>query len=161
MPTLYWLRHGDTEVPTNREGGSVGTSLSTSGRSQVARRAESLAAQGIRPQLILSSTIRRAVESADLVADVIGYDGKIKKDPLFNEHGLSKTGDESYEQLWERAQRIRTQLMRHKGTVLVVAHGRVGLYVVKAFMGRRPDDNPRQMAHAQLVRLWPSPTLQP
>jgi phosphohistidine phosphatase len=75
---LFLLRHGIAEDPKPGESDAV-RPLTAEGRSklkevlEVARRAE------VEPTLIISSPLKRAIETAEIASKVLGYEGTILK----------------------------------------------------------------------------------
>ena len=73
---LYLLRHGvaeDTtpEVPDAERG------LTTEGRRKLRQVLDAAAAAGLDPTLILTSPLRRAVQTAEIAQDVLKYKGEV------------------------------------------------------------------------------------
>ena len=75
MKRLFILRHGRAESPA-AQGSDFERCLTESGRSDVARVASRLAARGIRPRRLVASPARRAQETAQIVAQVLGHPGQ-------------------------------------------------------------------------------------
>lgn len=152
---IYWGRHGDTTVPTTRSSGSFDTPLSASGRRQVRTAAQKLLDRNIAPTLIVSSQLPRAAESANIIGETVGYAGDIEPHEQLNEQDWAGDRSESAEALDQRAAEVAAWLrsLARTHTVLAVAHGRIGLAVVRQFSGRTFTS----MAHAQIVRLRPQP----
>jgi phosphohistidine phosphatase len=72
---IYLLRHGiaaDTTPDSER-------ALTSEGREKLGRVLERARSAGVGPSLILSSPYRRAVETADVAVEVLGYQGKVLK----------------------------------------------------------------------------------
>lgn len=74
MTALYLVRHGDyVEDRLNGQGPIMDLGLSPKGRAQAEALRSRLATSGeIRPDVFLSSTERRALETADLIAEAVG-----------------------------------------------------------------------------------------
>jgi phosphohistidine phosphatase len=75
---VYLLRHGIAEA------GSPGhpdaeRALTDEGREKLRRVLKRARAAGVEPSLILSSPYRRAVETADVAAESLGYQGRVVK----------------------------------------------------------------------------------
>ncbi|HVO86693.1 MAG TPA: histidine phosphatase family protein [Candidatus Binatia bacterium] len=100
MKTIYFVRHGESEA--NRLGLSAGsefdTPLTDKGRQQARKTGQELKHKNI--ELIIASPLGRTVETAQIIANEIGYDAKtIVTSPLFIERGMgiySKGPDEDY-----------------------------------------------------------------
>ena len=72
MKRLYFMRHGQSQANAERIYAKPDTPLSGLGREQAAEAGRQLKSAGI--DLIICSDLRRAVETAEIVADQIGYD---------------------------------------------------------------------------------------
>ena len=152
---IYLLRHGETDW--NKEGrlqGHTDIPLNSSGRTQIKNAAEVLADLSFPIDLILSSPLVRAYESAQIVADRLSYENEnIIVEPLLIERrfglgeGLTvaerkdKYPDgiypemESYEDLIERARSVFDKIVKTYGdreNVLAVAHGAILTAVLTA-----------------------------
>ncbi len=78
---IYLLRHGIAEDAGPGRPDSE-RALTGEGKEKLRRRVLKRArAAGTAPSLILSSPYKRAVETAEVAADVLGYDGKIVRVP--------------------------------------------------------------------------------
>ena len=93
MKTLYLIRHGKAED----KGGiaDIKRNLEPEGEDEVSRSAEQLLAKHIKPSIILSSPANRAYQTAEIVAETLGYstsDIVIEKDIYYtNEEALLET----------------------------------------------------------------------
>jgi len=147
MKTVFFVRHGESEA--NAQGLSAGsefdTPLTDAGRAQAQKTGQKLNGRGI--ELIISSTMGRALETAEIIAREIGYDPKrIETNSLFVERGMgiySKGLDEDYlkaaqsgqplhesvETAEDMHQRISEGLAwldkKNEQTILIVSHGGV------------------------------------
>ena len=72
---IYLLRHGIAEDRTP----DSERALTSDGRDKLRRVLARARAADTAPTLILASPLRRAVETADLAAEVLGYKGKVMK----------------------------------------------------------------------------------
>ncbi|GHF99027.1 phosphoglycerate mutase [Deinococcus piscis] len=82
--TLFLIRHGQTAL--NAQGrfqGQTDTPLNDTGRAQVQVTAQRLHAEGVQAPLILSSDLPRALQTAQLVQDVVG--GTLEQSPALRE----------------------------------------------------------------------------
>jgi len=73
MSTLILIRHGESEW--NAKGlftGWVDAGLSDQGRAEAARGGQQLAAAGLRPDVVHTSVLNRAIETANIALDVAG-----------------------------------------------------------------------------------------
>ncbi|ADD45105.1 histidine phosphatase family protein [Stackebrandtia nassauensis] len=78
MKRLIVLRHGQTAWnDENRVQGSVDIDLNEAGRAQAGEAAKVLAR--LTPSVVVASDMRRAVDTAQLVADLVGLDVRIDK----------------------------------------------------------------------------------
>ncbi len=75
---IYLLRHGIAEDAKSGQPDSD-RALTAEGRDKLRRVLRRAGAADVVPTLILSSPYRRAVETAEIAADVLGYDGKVAK----------------------------------------------------------------------------------
>ena len=86
--TLVLIRHGESNVTVRRVIGGHRTcdGLSDLGRQQAGRLRDRLEATGeLTPAVLISSTFRRAIETAELIAPAIG-DDTLEIDAGFGEH---------------------------------------------------------------------------
>lgn len=145
---IYLLRHGETDW--NKEGrlqGHTDIPLNSTGRRQICNAAEVLADLPEPIDLILSSPLVRAYESAQIVADRLSYEKEnIVVEPLLIECGfglgegltvgerMDKYPDglypemETYEDLIERARSAFDKIVtiyNGKKNILAVAHGAI------------------------------------
>lgn len=152
---IYLLRHGETDW--NKEGrlqGHTDIPLNGNGRTQIRNAAKILADRYSPMDLILSSPLVRAYESAQIVADRLSYEKKnIIVEPLLIERGFGLgeglTADErkdkypdgiypemeSYEDLIERARSVFDKIVKtYEGreNILAVAHGAILTAVLTA-----------------------------
>jgi phosphohistidine phosphatase len=72
---IYLLRHGiaDNTTPDSER------ALTAEGREKLRRVLARARAAGVAPGLILSSPYRRALETAEVAAEILGYQGKVVK----------------------------------------------------------------------------------
>lgn len=152
---IYLLRHGETDW--NREGrlqGRTDIPLNQNGRSQIRHSAEILAKLSPDIDLIFSSPLSRARESAEIAAGRLEYNkADILVEPLLTERcfgtgeGLSAAerkqkypddiypGMESLEDLFKRAHSAFDQIVTASGNeqnILVAAHGAILYAIVTA-----------------------------
>ena len=73
---IYLLRHGIAEDAAPGQSDSE-RALTSEGRDKLRRVLKRARAADVSPSLILSSPYRRALETAEVAADVLEYDGKI------------------------------------------------------------------------------------
>lgn len=152
---IYLLRHGETDWNKKRLlQGHTDTLLNETGRRQVEETAKKLAAFGLRMDAIVSSPLRRAKESAQIAARMLGYpQEKIVVEELLIERGFGEgegmaleemkarypdrdcTGMESKEELIGRAglalQKI-TDMFSDAQRILLAAHGAILFALLEA-----------------------------
>jgi len=75
---LFLLRHGIAEDPKPGESDS-GRTLTTEGRRKLRAVLEVAREADVQPSLILASPLKRAVETAEMAAKILEYDGEILK----------------------------------------------------------------------------------
>ncbi len=74
MKRLYLVRHGQTEFNVAKlVQGRCDSPLTDLGRKQAERAATWLAAHGVRPDAVVSSPLKRAMDTARILADGVGY----------------------------------------------------------------------------------------
>lgn len=85
MKTIYFVRHGECESNVKRliAGSSDDSPLTPKGYEQAQDAATEL--QGKQIDLIVSSPLIRALETARRISDLIGYEGEFRKEPLLSE----------------------------------------------------------------------------
>jgi phosphohistidine phosphatase len=91
---IYLLRHGIAE---NARPGltDADRALTSDGRKKLQRVLARAQTAGVKPSLILSSPLRRALETAEIAAGTLGYKGKVVHTPAL-------VPDASPSQLWEQ-----------------------------------------------------------
>jgi phosphohistidine phosphatase len=106
---IYLLRHGiaEDQAPTGKDSDRR---LTEEGREKLHRVLERAHKAGVAPALILSSPLKRAIETAEIAAQELGYDGEILRVP-------SLTPDSSPPSVWAE---IRTH--RNTASVLLAGH---------------------------------------
>lgn len=140
---FYLMRHGQTDW--NLEGrlqGHKNIPMNSNGVKQITEVAERLQAMDFHVDVIISSPLDRAKESARIVAEKIGFDGSIIYDEDFVEcsFGLAeglvynreinlddeKYGAESVEAVCKRAKTAIDKYMSYDDkSILIVAHGAI------------------------------------
>lgn len=156
---IYLLRHGETDW--NREGrlqGHTDIMLNQNGRGQIGHSAEILAGLPFDFDLVISSPMLRARETAEIVADRLAYaKEKIVMEPLLVERSFGEAegfkvtelgekysfdqslfpvyqypGAETMEELLKRAHSVFEKIVDtygNKQNILVAAHGAI-LYAI-------------------------------
>ena len=175
MKRLYFIRHGESEGNVNRVfSGRADHPLTEYGRQQAALAADEAANLII--DLIVTSPLRRAAETAEIIADRIGYPKeKIMQSALLMERsygelqgkpyeaiphereGLEKiTGVESEAHLLERGKQAADMLRRLPNeNILVVGHGTFGRVLHKElFKDAEPVEVPieQELPNAKILQ---------
>jgi uncharacterized phosphatase len=91
MKTIYFVRHGESEANAAgiAAGGGLDVDLTEDGRQQARKVGEDLKNKKI--ELIVSSPMKRAYHTAEIIAKEIAYDpDKIIANPLFKERNLGE-----------------------------------------------------------------------
>ena len=159
---IYLLRHGETDW--NKEGriqGHTDISLNQNGRIQISQAADRLADLGVDIDVVISSPLSRARESAEIAADRLSYHkDDIIVEPLliercfgeaegltaaereekypnyhYSDIGYHFPGMESYDDLMERAHCILTNLIstyKERHNILIVSHGAILAAIITA-----------------------------
>ena len=106
---IYLLRHGIAE---NRSpsGSDADRRLTEEGRAKLRRVLERAHSAGVNPSLILSSPLRRAIETAEIAARELGYEGRIVRTEALEP-------DSSPQKVWDEIRRHREE-----AAVLVAGH---------------------------------------
>lgn len=106
---IYVLRHGIAE--NGRPGHPDSErALTAEGKDKLRKVMKRAKAAGVEPELILSSPYKRAIETAEIAAEVLGYAGKIVRTP-----GLIP--DASPAEIWDE---IRSR--RNEPSILLSSH---------------------------------------
>lgn len=142
MIKLYFIRHGQSEY--NKAGllaGSTNTPLTDLGREQA--RTAGIAAKDLGVELIFASPLSRARETAEIMADEMGYpsqniifDERLKERHFGGlegsvwEPGIDLTGAVDLEEIAQLHARVAAVIaeisQRSEGTILIVSHGATG-----------------------------------
>jgi broad specificity phosphatase PhoE len=84
-PARYFCRHGITDDLEAGTRNKPDARLTEAGCEEMRRAGRLLRSRSIRPALIVCSTLRRAIESAQEIAGEIGYCGEIRRSMLLDE----------------------------------------------------------------------------
>jgi broad specificity phosphatase PhoE len=125
--TLLLVRHGQSEWnATGRMQGQTGhVPLTDLGHAQAARAAEELAA--LRPGALVSSDLRRAVQTAEHCARATGL--PLSTTPALREQGYGVLEGRSSRELWDLVDWTDPHWAAPGGESLAELHGRVGAYL--------------------------------
>jgi len=106
---IYLLRHGIAEenAATGRD---ADRRLTEEGRQKLRRVLERAQQAGANPSLILTSPLRRALETAEIAAGELGYEGKLTRTPAL-------MPSSSPQQVWEEI-----RLHRNESAILLAGH---------------------------------------
>jgi phosphohistidine phosphatase len=106
---IYLLRHGIAEIGRAGEPDSA-RALTAEGRNQLRETMKVAKEADVIPSLVISSPYRRAVETAEIAVEVLGYEGRIEKSSQL-------VPESSPEAVWNLLRENRTE-----DEVLVVGH---------------------------------------
>jgi phosphohistidine phosphatase len=135
---IYLLRHGIAE-DRSATGRDADRRLTEEGRAKLRRVLERAHQSGVSPSLILSSPLRRALETAEIAAHELGYEGKITRIPAL-------TPDSSPQAVWNAIREYRSE-----SAVLLAGHEPLFSATVAYLLG-----STREMVHFRkgaLVRI--------
>jgi uncharacterized phosphatase len=159
MKTVYFVRHGEAQANVDgiHAGSGLDSPLTKKGRQQAHELEKSLANKQI--DLIVTSPLIRASETAKIIADDYRYAGEIIKYPLLCERNFGAATGLSYaestsmidsgqveglETVNELAARTRKALKWIRSlpadNILVVSHGTFGQMLGTIIQGRHPKD---------------------
>lgn len=152
---VYFMRHGRTQWNADgRLQGRTDIPLSLQGQENIHRMGERLREVGFSVDRIICSPLKRASETADIIAEELGFSGKIQYDPELLERcfGVAEgkiiadldfvkawDGMESMEQLRLRIQQVLDRYSLLPGDTLLVTHGAFILAAMKLLTGSRED----------------------
>lgn len=169
MKTLYFMRHGLTEL--NAAGlfaGRTETPLTDTGRAQA--RLAGAYARTLQIDTIACSTMGRAIETAEIVANCIQYPaeniyendllverdfGQLEGQPYFPGLNFDEiVGTETTEQLFARAAKALEWVEQLPGDrVLIVGHGSTGRALRHIHNPSIPFDGAGHFPNAEIVEL--------
>ena len=135
---LYLLRHGIAEDHA-ASGRDADRRLTDEGRDKLRRVLERAHLAGVRPSLILTSPYRRALETAEIAARQLGYEGKLIRTPAL-------VPDASPQEVWDA---VRDH--RDESAVLLAGHEPLFSATVAYLLG-----STRQVVHFRkgaLIRI--------
>ncbi|MAG39352.1 hypothetical protein CMI41_00070 [Candidatus Pacearchaeota archaeon] len=128
---IYLVRHGESKANAKgiHQGQKIDTSLSKKGLEQAKKIAERLKDKTF--EIIYSSDLKRAYETAKEISKF--HNLKIVKDKRLRE----KADKEDNQDLIERTKDFMKDVKKHKGNVLVVAHGGINRFILGISTGDR------------------------
>lgn len=185
MRDLYYGRSGQTHDLVENRKNSPDANLTPQGWEEARRAGKLLHDWLIVPDLIVCSELPRSIQSAETVADAIGYEhGKIIRSSMLNEQcwgkaaGMSHNdirtrwprgietvpGAERMHELHKRAgQAISWLRERNEDTVFVMGHGTIGRAIIRMFRGYPFADEYEHskrdiLENGQIMQLCPQVT---
>jgi len=170
---ILYIRHGESEanVAGVFAGGAEDSLLTARGRAQAKQAAEKL--QDIHIDTIIASSLRRTLETAQIIAAGIGYDARnIATDERLKEYNVGAAqgeplrgmtaqklihfpGAEDPQDFAKRVTAVLQEIKAMPGTILVVAHGGVSRLIECLKEGKDPEnfyDMPKQN-NAEILEL--------
>lgn len=177
MKNLYFVRHGESELNQNKKwSGQTNTPLTSKGHEQAKHAGQQANVMRLRFDLIISSPLSRALDTAKYIAAAIDYPsenitvddrfaersfGSLETQPhtfridslyAINESSVDKYGGESFTELQKRALQAAEYLRSlDQETVLVVAHSAFGRALFRALL---PDRKRLfQFKNAEIVKI--------
>lgn len=163
MQILYFVRHGESQDNVDRVWSRPDTPLTALGKKQALEAGRKLKKQGVQFDLIISSPLKRAHDTAFIIAhelaypienvqfldllaelsfgDLIGTSGRSIFDKPFSRRGLEN--EPTTENMAELHARAEKALLRLKNTgansVLVVSHGTFGRALRRIINNEPPE----------------------
>ena len=135
---IYLLRHGIAEDAKAGQSDSS-RALTSEGREKLERVLHRAAKAGVKPSLILSSPLLRAMQTAEVAKDVLGYDAKIVQTEALTPHASPA------------ATRNEIRERRSESAVILASHEPL-MSALAAFLLRSPGLQV-DMKKAALVRM--------
>ncbi len=167
MKKLYFIRHGQTVMNVSGHfAGHTETPLTDEGRAQAKR--AGMNAKDLKIELIVASPLSRALETAQIFAQEIGYNTtEIIVSPLLIERyfgileGAAYSQERSYQdvedleaddQLVQRAHLALAWINSHDAdNILVVSHGSFGRALRSILKEEYPMSHPEKLNNAELA----------
>ena len=81
---LYLMRHANAGVPRESAKLDAKRALIAEGKEQCMTMGRILGALKVQPDVIISSPLKRALQTAQFVGNEVGYDGKVEMSPALN-----------------------------------------------------------------------------
>lgn len=98
---LFLLRHGIAEDPKPGQSDAL-RALTSEGRSKLTAVLEVARGANVQPSLILSSPLKRAIQSAEIASKILGYEGTILRSDALQP-------DSNPEDVWQEVRGHRTE----------------------------------------------------
>jgi probable phosphoglycerate mutase len=176
---LFYLRHGQSEFnKANRWAGQSDSPLTDHGRKQAREAGKEAKADDFMPDIIISSPLSRALETAQIFAREIGYPvDNIEIDPMLVERSFGKLegtwnpviaakylldesslnkyeGVEQLKDLQKRADDFYAKIQkRPEQTILIVGHGAFGRALRRTINNEPLNHRGHAYDNARLVQL--------
>ncbi len=146
MKQLYVVRHGQSVLNVTRTfAGRTDTPLTDVGREQAKRAGEKVAELNI--DLIVSSPLIRALETAQIIAESSGYNKDILVNELFVEQSLGSLEGKSWDDVIDEATQTGIET-----DVQLAARAKAAL----DFLRTQPGDNILLVSHGTFIRYLQS-----
>ncbi len=141
--TFYLVRHGQTDWnKEHRLQGQTDIPMNETGILQMKELADNLAQQDLKVDYLISSPLNRALTSAEIIAERIGFPGKVVVDEDFTERSFGllegvvwdygmdfdapEHQSETTDELCKRAEAaLRKYSFREDDKIMIVAHGAI------------------------------------
>ncbi len=155
---IYFIRHGESESNLKHvfAGQKDNSPLTQRGIEQAKAEGLKIKEMGLVITMVISSPLIRALDTAKIVAEIIGYDKEIAIDPRITEYDMGTlTGTPTFEissKMLVRAQnaedpkyfneRVNSFLKQwnaYEGNILMVAHAGVGRIIETIKKGTDPE----------------------
>jgi probable phosphoglycerate mutase len=147
--TLLLVRHGESEwnAAGLMQGQTPHVPLTDLGHAQAARAARELGA--LRPEVLLSSDLRRAVQTAEHCARSTGLE--FTTTPALREQGYGVLEGRPSRELWDVVDWTDPHWAPEGGESLAELHGRVGAFL-KHLCAERPAEVLALVTHGDTIR---------
>ena len=164
---LTFLRHGESEANKGEIlQGQINSPLTGTGEHQVRQVAERWLQAGVSFDAIITSPLQRALQTATIVAETLGYTGEIEQNPLWLERSFGELegktsqeirqieppvdyftafapvggrGESQLDLYLRAAQGLQGIIRRPPGRYLVVSHGALIGKLIYAVLGITPQ----------------------
>ena len=170
MKKFYFIRHGESEFNVARRyAGTTDTPLTDLGREQAKKTGQTMRADGIHIDAIISSPLSRALDTAKIVAMEIGYPedkiiidkrviernfGKLEGKQWSPDHTDAYKKSQGGESETDLVTRMRPALDWIEGlpydNILVVSHGATGRALRSLIKEDFPMSHPHKLDNARL-----------
>lgn len=175
MTVVYFVRHGESTA--NQDGicaGQTDVELTTLGVTQAKRAGRELRDENTPIDIIITSPLKRARKTAEIIADSVGYPisdiyetqlamerfrGMYEGQPSSVQDGATsddyaRMGAESVEAMIVRANRLKSYIQALEvQSVLVVSHNQFGRVFVAVCRGESPYKKSERLPNAHVFKL--------